>query len=274
MKSRSMDIFWKVMAVVLATVVGVQGAILYYGMKNKKDAESVNKTEGDAILRPRLTAPVQYPAPTTAQYQAPVNTTQPPAGLRPAPLPKVNLNINNMPGIKLSNPAPQQQIAQQMQQPALTPSASPSRMMQRMSSMSGHMDMEEEFRRMQAMMNQMFSNSGRMGPSQSIRRQGFSSGLNMNVASPRLSEQGNNYVVKLTIPGLDESQVNARIRNNILTLSGAQTKEEKNKGQYGASYSRSTSSFQNSFSLPGPIKDKGLKLSYENDTLTVIIPKA
>ena len=136
------------------------------------------------------------------------------------------------------------------------------------------MDMEEEFNRMLAMMDQMFNSNGISSVNLNRHSASAGGGLNMQVASPRLTEDNNNFVVKLTIPGLDKSNVNASIRNNILTLSGTQTEETEDRSQFGTSYSMSSSSFQNSFSLPGPIKEKGLSLSYENDTLTVVIPKA
>ena len=73
---------------------------------------------------------------------------------------------------------------------------------------------------------------------------------------------------------MDPKEVKASVDNNILTLSGVQKEEIENKSQYGTSYNSSYSSFQNSFSLPGPIKSKGLKMEYNNNTLSVIIPKA
>lgn len=273
MTKKSTDIFWKIMAVVLAVVVGVQGAILYYGLKGGNDKEKAQDVADDAVLKPRINSPLPYSNSVSSGYnQMPANTVQGTSALKPAPLPKLNLNVNAMPGIKPSQPTPQQsQVVQRGQRPLLSPSRRPSRMMQRMSGMGGSslMDMEKEFRRMQAMMDQMFSSGGMVS-----NMRGPTSGLNMQVASPSLSEDNNNFVVKLTIPGLDESNVSASVRNNILTLSGTQTEENEDKSQYGTSYSRSTSSFQNSFSLPGPIKGKGLKVNYDNDILTVVIPKA
>jgi len=91
---------------------------------------------------------------------------------------------------------------------------------------------------------------------------------------PTLSQDRNNYIVKLVIAGLDTGELKASIDNNILTLFGIQKEEIERKSQYGSSYISSSSSFQNSFSLPGPIKRDGVKIQYENDILILTIPKA
>jgi HSP20 family protein len=104
-----------------------------------------------------------------------------------------------------------------------------------------------------------------------------SNGISMssiNNISPTISEdKNNNYIVTLHMPGLDKSEINAEINGNILTISGVKREESSRNINGGRTYTASYRSFQNSFSLPAAVKSKGLKLDYNNDILTVKIPK-
>ena len=270
-KSEKHNIFWKLAVVALIAVVGLQALVMYYAIIKKDTPKRTQTSFEDVVLQPRASSPMQYqqqaiPTPTIAV--APQSQS-----LKPPPLPKLNLNLNTMPGVQASQQAmlQQQQTAKSLA-PVFSRSTRPG-MNQRMPGMSGFsgMNIQEEFERMQKMMDSMFNNRGM---SAAMNRHSNARGLSMKAVAPTLSQQGDNYVVKLTIPGLDKSEINAEVRNNILTLSGVQKEEVENNSQYGRTYSSSSSSFQNSFSLPGPIKSDGLKVDYQGNTLTVTVPKA
>lgn len=266
-------VFWKVAVVVLIILAGVQTAVIYYALNRKGNSRVEQFTQEDAILRPRLNFPMQNSQPVVQQTQSMVNASPQVQSLQPPPLPKLNIDPNNMPGIR-----PSPQVAQQQaQSPAMQPNHQRMNMPRAFNmpqlrmGMGGHLDIREEFERMQKMMDSMFGNQGM---SAAMNRHAAARGLSMREVAPTLKDEGSNYVVKLTIPGLDKSEINAEVNNNILTLSGVQKEETEDNSQYGRSYSSSSSSFRNSFSLPGPIKSEGMKVDYNNNILTVIVPKA
>lgn len=266
-------LFWKVTVVVLIMVVTAQTAVMCYTLLKKENAPVVQVLDEDAVIRPRLSAPVQYaPQPAIQQIQSMVNPAPQGQALQPPPLPKLNIDPNGMPGI---TPAPQNTVTQSqssaMQGPQGINMQRGFNMPQISMGMGGLIDVREEFERMQRLMDSMFSNQGM---SAAMNRHSSARGLSMRDVAPTLREEGPNYVVKLTIPGLDKSEVNAEVNDNILTLSGVQKEETEDNSQNGRSYSSSYSSFRNSFSLPGPIKSEGMKVDYTNNILTVTVPKA
>jgi len=264
------DYFWKVAVVVILAVLCVQSVITYRVISSqaqKKEKEIV--ADRDTLqLVPRQVNSCQY------QPQQQNRCPQAQHKLTPRALPPLNLNINNLPGIKPS--VATQQQPQQRQLPQHTLSALPNTgRVGFMGKDPFDMDMEEEMARMEQMMNAMLSRTGMRGvfphsgraPSQ---RMGFSSRRPPSVSI----DKDQNYVVQLQIPGLDKSEIKANVNGNILTVSGVQREEETSSGNGGQSYVSSYSSFQNSFSLPGPAKSQGLKMDYKGDTLTIKIPRA
>ena len=275
--TKKQDMFWKVATVLLVVVVSVQIVVMYYALsrKNNFQQDRISQGDGDVVIRPRVDVSANYPQQqkSTQTQSSSVNALSQSQLLKPAPLPKLNLNLNAMSGISPSSQSlPQQQPQNMKTQPLISSQMTPriNRMMRTMGGFS-RMNIQEEFERMQKMMDQMFSNHG-----MAVAMNHFSSarGLSMKSAVPTLTQDSRNYIVKLTVPGLDRSAINAEVSDNILTLSGIQKEETEENSQYGRSYSSSSSSFRNSFSLPGPIKSDGMKVNYENSILTVTVPKA
>jgi len=261
------DLFRKAAVVLLIAVVAIQAAVIYYTVTEKKNFQGTQSHKVDSIIRPRINASAQYPS-QFSQRQTQINPQTPYRSLRPPPLPKLNLN-SNMTGAK-----PSVQLFQQgTVQPRRTTLSRqiPSFGMNGMMMGGMNVDIQKEFERMQKRMNSMFSNHSM---STAMKRHANARGLSRKPVGSSLSEKGNNFVVKLTMPGLDKSHINAEVNSNILTLSGVQKNEVEEKSKYGRSYSSSYSSFRNSFSLPGPIKSEGMKIYYKNNILTVIVPKA
>jgi HSP20 family molecular chaperone IbpA len=139
------------------------------------------------------------------------------------------------------------------------------------------MDMREEMAQMEAMMNAMMGGriGGRSPFTHSVRAPMQGMGFSRSNSTPTVSlDKDRNYIVQLQIPGLDKSEIKAEVNGNILTVSGVQREEQSSSGKGGQSYVSSFSSFQNSFSLPGPAKSEGVKMDYKGDMLTIKIPKA
>jgi len=86
-------------------------------------------------------------------------------------------------------------------------------------------------------------------------------------------EDGNDFVVKADLPGLEKKDLDVHIADNILTVSGERKKEEKiEKGNY-FSYERTHGSFYRRFELPAGIDVDKVKAHIENGVLEVRLPR-
>lgn len=135
-------------------------------------------------------------------------------------------------------------------------------------------DPMEEIERMRQMMDQMFSRSraSRLGMGSMMQRPQSSGMTGMPTIS---TDRNNNYVIRLAMPGLDKSEIKTEVNHGMLTISGVQKEEVKNQqGNQMVSYGHSYRQFQNSFNLPGPVNAEKMKVDYDQDVLTITIPKA
>ena len=129
--------------------------------------------------------------------------------------------------------------------------------------------MHEDMMRMQTHMQQMFNsayhNFHTMG----------AGGRSVN-AKVTLEEHGDNYIVRADIPGADESDINVNLDGRLLSISpqsqGAE-KQTKDDGQIIRQESYANS-FQQAFTLPGPVKANSMHTRFKDGVLTVTIPKA
>jgi HSP20 family molecular chaperone IbpA len=284
------DYFWKGAVIVLAGVVCIQSYLTYRALESRHGKSSagnraVTESADSISLRPRTPSASSVPQAVSSVQQP----KQP--SLSPPPLPKLNVNVSNLPGVKPSiTPSQQQQQpscgAIQFSQGRSAQAGFPRHNMSPFSSMNINispdpfgfgMNIREEMERMEKMMNAMMSGSGfsgfgNMGIPSGMRSFSFSSpGMDM----PRITlDKENNYVVTLKIPGLDKSQIKAEVNGNLLSVSGVQKEEKRYSGRGTSSYISSYSSFQNTFPLPGPAKSTGLQIDYRNNILTIKVPKA
>ncbi len=130
----------------------------------------------------------------------------------------------------------------------------------------------EEFERMQQAMDQMMG-GGAFAPGFMGRGLGFAGPAATQGKSYSLSESPDRYTFKMDIPGLDNSSVDVRVKNNTLTVSGSRGEQIDRAAGGARSFSSSVSSFSYSFQLPGQISSNKPEVSFDNDTLTVVIPK-
>lgn len=136
--------------------------------------------------------------------------------------------------------------------------------------LKSRMDM---FRQMQQAAQQMMRQMDNNMPSSMFRGM-HPGGRALQSSSPVMEADGSNYIVKMEMPGLDKSNVSARISGSVLTISGTQKQENKTSRHTGSYYASSSSQFQTSMTLPGPVKSDQMKVDYTGRTLTVTIPKA
>lgn len=130
----------------------------------------------------------------------------------------------------------------------------------------------DDIEQMRKQMDQMFDQTFRRFNSSPLFNQ-FSQGVSYN---PKLDIEENDleYIVRMDIPGADSSKINASVEDRTLTISG---EREEEISQQGAGRQlrgeRRLGRFERVLTLPGPVKQDGMKANYKDGVLTVTIPK-
>jgi HSP20 family protein len=88
-----------------------------------------------------------------------------------------------------------------------------------------------------------------------------------------LVEKAKEYEISAELPGIDESNVEVKVANRILTIKGEkkEEKEEKRKDFYLSE--RRFGSFQRSFALPEGVDADKIEATFVKGVLTVRLPK-
>ncbi|MBV9311432.1 MAG: Hsp20/alpha crystallin family protein [Solirubrobacterales bacterium] len=88
-----------------------------------------------------------------------------------------------------------------------------------------------------------------------------------------LVETENDFVLRADLPGLNESDVNIELEDNVLTVSGERKAEheERKEGYYRVE--RASGSFSRSLTLPEGVNPEAVKASFDRGVLEVRIPK-
>jgi len=94
------------------------------------------------------------------------------------------------------------------------------------------------------------------------------------VPSVNISENAENFEVEVAAPGMEKTDFNIRLDNNILMISSAKERQEETKQDNYTRREFSYQSFQRSFELPkNVVDDEGINARYENGLLRLTIPK-
>ena len=86
-------------------------------------------------------------------------------------------------------------------------------------------------------------------------------------------EQNGNIVLKAELPGVDPKDVDVRVENNILTLSGERKLENEVKRENYHRVERAYGSFTRSFTLPNVVDTEKIKAEYQDGLLRMTLPK-
>lgn len=100
------------------------------------------------------------------------------------------------------------------------------------------------------------------------------SGLSSWIPAVDISEQGNHYVVKMELPGVNKDDVKITVESNVLTIRGEKKQEKDVKEENYQRIERSYGSFQRSFTLPGTVRNDAIDAIFKEGVLTVTVPKA
>jgi HSP20 family protein len=129
--------------------------------------------------------------------------------------------------------------------------------------------MHADIMRMQAQMDQMFNSAFR-----DIHTVGADG--QQTSAKVTLEEHGDDYVVKVNVPGANESDIDVNLDGSLLSISSQSQGVEKKTADNGKVVSQESyaNSFQQAFTLPGPVNAAGMQTQFKDGILTVTIPKA
>ncbi|WP_215224392.1 Hsp20/alpha crystallin family protein [Echinicola shivajiensis] len=93
------------------------------------------------------------------------------------------------------------------------------------------------------------------------------------IPSVDISEDGNNYELELSIPGVKKEDFNISLEDGKLTISGERKHKEKKEGKNYHSVQSQYGSFSKSFFLPDDVSPEKIEAKYEDGILHVLIPK-
>jgi HSP20 family protein len=81
------------------------------------------------------------------------------------------------------------------------------------------------------------------------------------------------FVLKADVPGVAETDLDIAVHNNVLTVSGSRSAEERKDGETYALYERQFGSFSRSFALPELADGEKIQAKLEHGVLMLTIGK-
>jgi len=95
------------------------------------------------------------------------------------------------------------------------------------------------------------------------------------VAAPpvNLVERDNAFELTAELPGLDEKDIELKLANGVLTISGQKEEEKEDKGQDFHMRERRFGSVQRSLRLPETVDPDKIEAQFKRGVLTVTLPK-
>jgi HSP20 family protein len=101
----------------------------------------------------------------------------------------------------------------------------------------------------------------------------FESGTMLSPATD-ISEDKDNLVFSVEIPGMNKEDFKVTVQDNILTIRGEKRQESEVKDSSYRRVERSYGSFSRSFNLPASVQSDKIKAAYEDGVLKLVLPKA
>lgn len=95
----------------------------------------------------------------------------------------------------------------------------------------------------------------------------------MKMPAVNVTDNKDNYLISLAVPGLKKEDFKIDVEGNTLTIS---SEKEENKEEKDGKYTRKEynySSFSRSFTLPGEVVNEKIDAVYQDGVLKVTLPK-
>lgn len=129
-----------------------------------------------------------------------------------------------------------------------------------------------EMEEIQKQMNRMFSDSfgrGFISPQFGMFDKSLAYDLQTDV-----QETKTHYIIKMDVPGMDKSNINVEVKNNMLMVSGQRDESsEENQGNKMFRKERSFGYFSRTVPLPTDANGTAITADYNNGVLTVKVPR-
>jgi len=126
------------------------------------------------------------------------------------------------------------------------------------------LDPSRELEAFQTDMNRLFDTFFRSDNGSSVRRW---------VPPTDLTEDGDDMVMKLDLPGLSEEDVTVEVEGNVLTVSGERRDEREEKDGNVFRTERSYGKFSRSFTIPEGTDPEQIRGAFDKGVLELRIPK-
>lgn len=88
-----------------------------------------------------------------------------------------------------------------------------------------------------------------------------------------LHEEGDVYVLRADLPGLDEADVNIEVEDRVLTISGERRSTRQDNREGYVRVERAYGSFARSLTLPEGVDPEAIDASFDKGVLELRIPK-
>ncbi|MEJ2321035.1 MAG: Hsp20/alpha crystallin family protein [Gammaproteobacteria bacterium] len=138
--------------------------------------------------------------------------------------------------------------------------------------------MENEMRRRQWHMEREMERMERDMRAQSDRWDSNSSGIHIqeSFSSPRIAidEDDASYIVTAQIPGAEEKTIEVEQRGNRLRIAAMRQVEKRETSEGKRMQASFSSRYQRILTLPGPVSEGGMQTDFNDEVLTIRIPKA
>lgn len=94
--------------------------------------------------------------------------------------------------------------------------------------------------------------------------------------SPRsdIFEDDSSYHIEVDLPGIEKKDVKINFSDDVLSIEGERTQNEKSEDQKFFRVERRFGSFKRTFSFKKAVDSKKIKAEFSNGVLAVVIPKA
>lgn len=100
-------------------------------------------------------------------------------------------------------------------------------------------------------------------------------GFGLSPASPRVSmtDNENEYRVVVEVHGGQDVELNTKVENDVLTISGVVNSSAQKKGSDATGISHSSARFSQSMTLPEPVDESAMTVDQNDEEIVVILPK-
>jgi HSP20 family protein len=86
-------------------------------------------------------------------------------------------------------------------------------------------------------------------------------------------ERENEIVLKVDLPGVSQNEIEIKVEENTLTIQGERKLVKDTSGENYIQVERPYGTFRRTFNIPKTIEQGGIKASYKDGVLRVVLPR-